>query len=106
MKTKEILIEARKLIAQPEHWTQYEMARDVDGNPVEWDTQEAFSFCSFGAIDRVSRVRDCLGCDMTYQQLNLWVKENTDGDMFTDFNDNRSHAEVLAAFDEVIQTCE
>ena len=106
MKTKEILIKARELIAQPEHWTQYEMARDVDGNPVEWDAREAYSFCSLGAIDRASNWQNDDAVEMAFTKLKLWARENTNCDMITEFNDHTTHAKVIAAFDEVIQSCE
>ena len=49
----EVLVAARELISDPEHWTQRVVARDQEGNPVLSCDQRAVCFCVAGAINRV-----------------------------------------------------
>jgi hypothetical protein len=43
-------------------WTQGSWAQDRNGNRVDWDTEEAVSFCAVGAIMRATR--ELLGSDI------------------------------------------
>ena len=48
---RDILIEARVLIARPEAWTQGAGARDAEGEPIAVEHQDAVSWCATGAIN-------------------------------------------------------
>ena len=48
---RDILIEARALIARPESWTQGAGARDADGMPIGAEHPDAVSWCATGAIN-------------------------------------------------------
>ena len=49
--TRDILIQARALIAKPEAWTQGTGARDANGEPIGVKHQDAVSWCATGAIN-------------------------------------------------------
>ena len=48
---RDLLIEARALIAKPEAWTQGTGARDADGKPIAVEHDDAISWCATGAIN-------------------------------------------------------
>ena len=48
---RDLLVEARTLIASPEAWTQGAAARDADGEPVGVEHEDAVSWCSTGALN-------------------------------------------------------
>ena len=85
MTTLEILKAARELLAVPERWTKGALARSQNGDDVNPKSSEAaHSFCIVGAIGRSNIDYDSF--DLAY------------------WNDapERTHAEVLARFDEAI----
>ena len=49
---RDLLVEARTLIARPETWTQGAGARDADGEPVGVEHEHAVSWCATGALNR------------------------------------------------------
>lgn len=49
---KQILIDARALIADKEHWTQDEQAQDQDGGSCEPTDKQAYCWCAQGALIR------------------------------------------------------
>ena len=49
---RDLLVEARTLIARPEAWTQGAGARDADGEPVGVEHEDAVSWCATGALNR------------------------------------------------------
>ena len=48
---RDILIDARALIAIPQAWTQGTGARDADGEPIGVEHDDAVSWCATGAIN-------------------------------------------------------
>ena len=48
---RDLLVEARTLIARPEAWPQGAAARDADGEPVGVDHEDAVSWCATGALN-------------------------------------------------------
>ena len=48
---RDLLAEARTLIASPEAWTQGAAARDAEGEPVGVEHEDAVSWCATGAIN-------------------------------------------------------
>lgn len=50
MRTREILLEAARLVSRA--WTQGATARDRKGHPVPYYSPDAYSFCALGAIQR------------------------------------------------------
>lgn len=100
MTPAEILRRARDRIATPERWTQGAYRRDANGKKCNPD--EAVCWCSVGAITSICNIRkredwapvDFLG-EVVGDRIGVW-------------NDapNRTHAEVLDAFDRAIALAE
>lgn len=104
--TKEILIAARALIAKPENWTQQYLARDSEGQCVDYASKEAICFCGIGAI--LKSARD-VGWGISESGrvragFAAYISENTSYYGISDLNDQTSHEEVLAMFDKYIET--
>jgi hypothetical protein len=51
---KQVLINARALIADPAHWTRGTIARTANGRKVEWHDQSATKWCAMGAMYRAA----------------------------------------------------
>ncbi len=94
MTTLEVLVEARKLIALPEHWTQNVFARTLEGNPTATLSLGAVCWCSVGAIYKVS------SC---HNHGALAALKKVARTSLAKYNDNHTHAEVLSMFDRAIQ---
>lgn len=100
MKPSEVLREARKLIEQPEAWTQREYSRGIDGiwKPVE--SGEAVCFCALGAI-KGARKND--EEDDEFEELYELLSRACGGPVHV-WNDRpeREHKDVLAVYDRAI----
>jgi len=102
-KPSEILRAAREIISVPERWTQGASALSGRGNVVNARSPSAKCWCSFGAIDKagsrsIAKLRTAEGilrAALKAESIILW-------------NDapERTHAEVLAAFDQAITLAE
>jgi hypothetical protein len=98
--TKDILIEARELIAKG--WTQGANARDLQGKIVDESDEAAVCFCVYGAI---SRAECCDGYSGSARDLFA----DANGVYLIDaWNDapERTKPEVLAAFQKAIDSLE
>ena len=76
---RDLLVQARTLIARPEAWTQGAAARDADGEPVGVEHEDAVSWCATGALNcamyhhvdslevppPLQRARECAGTILT-----------------------------------------
>jgi hypothetical protein len=99
----EIMRAARALITPPGSWTQREAARDIDGQSTFPLYDDAICFCSLGAIDRA------MGPERFYVQNALAdhiLRKYKQGVVAWNDHPTRTHAEVLAEFDEVIAKLE
>lgn len=114
---REVLIAARALIADPEHWTQSAYAIENTGSEVYPQESNAYAFCSVGALVRVSGayldddgrmhtnvVYDECHADLSRSAQSLFGNGNVvainDGEMSDD--PARAHKDVLAMFDKAI----
>lgn len=89
---KEILVAARAIIADEENWTQGAYAKDKDGTSIGANYSSAVCFCSIGAIYKI-----------TISPFDaMKVLRNHMEDSIIKFNDEHTHKEVLAAWDEAI----
>jgi hypothetical protein len=108
-KVSEILINAKKLIEKKENWTTMYSARDMNGFSVSSRSASAHSFCSLGAIERVCD-------DFMYagpQKKAASYLHKAEKRLFAGpfmfigsvscFNDNHTHAEVMAMWDKAIE---
>lgn len=100
MGTKEILIEARKLIERPENWTQHVFARDENGKAVSMFKDSAKCFCMSGAVGRACN-NDTAAWDRALDLLKLKVRRSS----IAIYNDDpkRKHSDVIKAFDRAIE---
>lgn len=99
MTNLEILKAARKLIEKPENWTQGEMAKTVDGYATGYSSEKACKFCIAGAMSRVDPFWFISLRHRLYKHVVARGYGTVEG--FNDYPD-RTHAEVLAFFDEAI----
>jgi hypothetical protein len=93
--TLEVLLEARALIAKPENWTQQAVARDRFGNGTSVLAENAISFCALGALCRAHGNEMWAG--RAFTPLSEEMRPN-----IPTFNNSRTHADVLAAFERAI----
>lgn len=126
MTVKEVLVAARELIADPEHWFQGDLARDEDGQYCEPNSPRASKRCALGAISAAVNFPNYPIADgpeaqeavrllgrLVYDRyrLNLLGGADTDDDLQAavfSLNDRvwGGHAKVLEAFDEAIASCD
>jgi hypothetical protein len=97
MTVKEVLVAAKDEISNPKNWTQKVYARDSEGNFVSYDSSEAVCWCSDGALNRVTPNYGI------YSKAELVLKSVMDGNIIN-FNDTRTHEEVMQAFDKAISS--
>lgn len=95
MNNYDILTNAQNLIRDPKNWTQELYARDEDDHAVEPASKQAVCYCSLGAIMRVTGLDSDTTEHPTFDLLEVAM-----GSFVTEFNDDRTHAEVMAAFDK------
>lgn len=101
MTPKEILIAAQAKIEAPERWVKGKFASLADGRKCYPDNERAVCFCAEGAVF-------ASGARWAAKAKALrFLRDVAVGDEFTsipDWNDapDRTHAEVLAAFDRAI----
>ena len=104
-KVKQALIDAKELISTPERWTQYAWSRTADGVSAGSFTEDAVCWCSIGAIRHVTK-------DSPYQvtgvaRVLLDQEANSLGyETAIEYNDEHTHAEVMALFDKAIVRAE
>lgn len=98
-----VLKQARELISSPDKWCKGAFARDSAGLPVYPVDSDACYWCAEGAVGKV--VTESNNCCLTDCKREL---NKTVGGLFIFWNDKdeRTHAEVLAAFDETIERLE
>lgn len=96
----EILKSARKLIEKPENWTQGAYARDSRGSAILLGMQgNACSWCALGAM--LASFEPNLKMN-TEELVAMNALECAVGGSVIAFNDARTHADVLDAFDRAI----
>lgn len=103
MKTSEILIKARDLIADPAQWTQHANARDEEGISTNTFSEQATCWCSDGALVKASNQPEN---HSEYQRAGAALKEAAGGQSYVEFNDTHTHAEVMTMFDTAIATAQ
>ncbi|MBO9108771.1 hypothetical protein J5288_08650 [Agrobacterium sp. S2/73] len=112
MDTVHILKEARALIADEKNWIQGYYSSDEEGVYVRPHEPEATCFCSVGAMHKVmdlplhESIPEPVGILFAADEK---LRDNFDGSfegVIVNFNDENSHAEVLALFDRAIARAE
>ena len=103
---KQVLINARALIADPAHWTRCTLACTADGHHVDWYDHSATKWCAMGAIYRAAY--DLIGDQKEATRIgDEAAKSIYRPRWFTvslpKINDGQGHAAVLAAFDKALE---
>jgi hypothetical protein len=95
-----VLIRARELLAEKEHWCQRSIARGWFGIPVPANSAKARRYCALGALTRAGYE---LG--LPFEGASVALQRQM-GCLIPNWNDHstRTHAEVLATFDATIDT--
>ena len=107
METKQVLISARKLIEKPEAWCQWSQGLDSNGRWIAPWKEEVVQRCALGAISAVvvkgkrGKIRRTI--DNHHPVAETLSKLGMSGQMVGPFNNEHTHAEVLAAFDRAIK---
>ena len=99
----EIMKAARLLLTPPGSWIQHVYARNHNGRIVHPTHKDGACFCSIGAFMRINPDRS-FPIPVEFKH-HMFFKC---GNLITNWNDHpdRTHAEVLAEFDEVIAELE
>ena len=103
---KQVLINARALIADLAHWTRNTLARNADGHHVDWHDRSATKWCAMGAIYRAAY--DLVGDPKKATRIGNEVAKSVcpirwlSGGL-PSINDARGHTAVLAVFDKALQ---
>ena len=105
MNVLETLISARVLILNPNNWTQHVMARDAEGYRKNAQDNYACQFCSLGAIARMGGV-DFISDGGEAVKGAVDALQSAMGMPVARFNDNHTHKEVMAAWDNAIESLE
>jgi len=96
----------KALIADEANWTQGACARQTKkGDAVAFDDLNATCFCSYGAIMRVYGKPDDAMKAVVAKVFNEHF-ENYPMTGLVAFNDTRSHAQIMAKWDEMIAIAE
>jgi hypothetical protein len=101
MTTREVLIEARKVIEKPEDWTQGSYARGLRRRQCSPTSPRARQWCAEGACEGAALNTGTFGYRALVAKLEQQCSERV-----CDFNDSRSHHEVLGLFDRAIEAAE
>lgn len=101
--TVQVLKDARALIADPERHAVHASARDAQGEPCAPLDTDARSWCACGAIDAVDQSLAVLAAQRALGDAGARaLASGVEGWCIREFNDTRTHAEVLAKFDQAI----
>jgi len=98
---KQVLIRARALIADPDHWTRNVLARNVAGHSVHWCDPSATKWCAVDAIYRSTYAlvgsNTRIGKEVAKGIAPIWF-----GRSLVTMNDMRGHAAVVARFNRAL----
>ncbi len=95
---------ARKLIEHEENWTTEVYARDKLGETVSFTDDQACCWCASGAVYAIDDYWD--EHNDALEELRISCNECYGDRYIAAFNDNHTHAEVLALFDITIARLE
>mgnify|MGYP000343617243 CR=1 FL=1 len=102
MTTREILIAAKAKIDTPEKWAQGCEARDANGDPCGTKTPVAVRRCTIGAVNAVTST--CADANAALRAISAVANTHLRIMAWNDHPD-RTHAEIMAAFDRAIEAC-
>ncbi len=105
----DVLLAARALIAEPEHWCKGVEARDERGVEVAPTDPDAYEWCVIGALDAANGVVPNVtwdGWDRYCDAFSVLADlAQTRFQSLSDFNDapSTTHTDILALFDKAIE---
>ena len=102
---KQVLINARALIADPARWTRGALACNANGRKVDWSDRSATKWCAHGAIYRAAY--DLVADQKEATRIGNEAAKSIYGPhwLFVSLaiiNDRQGHAAVLAVFDKAL----
>ena len=102
---KQVLINARALIADPARWTRGALACTAEDQPVAWYDPSATKWCAQGAIYRAAY--DLVADQKEATRIGNAAAKSIYGRRWlfislAIINDRRGHGAVLAVFDEAL----
>jgi hypothetical protein len=103
----EIYVKVKELLATEEQWTQGHYAKNTNGTPVGYTSEDACSFCLLGALDKTVQNLICRSeipslCVAINEKLNAMAGNNDDV-ILSEFNDTHTYEEVIAVLDRAIE---
>jgi hypothetical protein len=98
MRVSEILIEAKRLISDPDNWLK-QLFADAD-DPT---SPHATKFCAAGAIHCAAGIRMIYGSTPLGVPAFEFLRQVIGGHFIGDWNDKHTHEEVMSAFDRAIE---
>jgi hypothetical protein len=104
---RQVLINARALIADPGHWTMWMLAATESGRPVAWHDRAARRWCAVGAIHRAAfdlvgnkEQAVCIASDVIDDLYpHAWVRRSLPA-----LNDSQGHAAVIDLLERAVMT--
>ena len=94
MGAKDVLVRARGILEDRKRWTKHVFARDKDGNEVYCLSDEAYSFCLSGAINRAASMLTTSGPERVFlindAERALKPDVNVPLDHFNDYLDHET----------------
>lgn len=113
---KELLIDAKALISNPNNWTKSQYARTKENHSADVGDPKACKFCTIGALTKVNGEKRPYDC---YQKKNktpvrtaylalfdaVRALKDPMRDSILNFNDSSSHQQVMDLFDLAIEAC-
>ena len=107
MSIKQGLIKARARIQNPDHWTQEYLARNAQGEATNACSSEACCWCALGATEWAAEVMGMSESGLIAQLRDTLRTLVPDPHPYIgDFNDSRTHFEVLKLFDMAIENAQ
>lgn len=98
----EILLSAAFVLHPEENWTKGHTGRTRSGRPVGWQSLDACKFCAAGAVFAATGQRN----DVAEKALSFLRSTVGIGIGIGEWNDTRTHAEVLAALYKAAELAE
>lgn len=105
-KISEILKQAKALIADEKSWTQGEAARNSQGEYTYSLNPDAVCWCSAGAVNKVTK-DNWLVIETIAKHLHTTLEQDFNYyEGIPNYNDEHTHAEVMAFWDKAIAAAE
>lgn len=105
MKSSQVLMKAKELIATPDAWTKDELAKDAFGVATDPLGPNARCYCSIGATIKANHFYGSTSNTRSRAYLSMAVQElvpETTIPAVSDYNDTHTHEEVMTMFNKAI----